>query len=191
MRFRLFGWLFVAMTLLLTSCGDAESEFSKAPCYVVIDNATHQDATLATAMNATSPGIFCIVKKTVKSGGAAYFSFTNNEGQHSDKLYTAIDSRRTLIFGLSNGIIVGFGNLSSPATFYAYDLQCPNCFDPQALPLREHPLTLETNGLARCTLCKREYNLNTGGIVAKGDGGKKLTRYYASTAGPFGVLQVN
>ena len=43
----------------------------------------------------------------------------------------------------------------------------------------------------RIKAVKREYNLNNGGVIAKGDGGKKLTRYRCATSGPFGVLQVN
>ena len=33
--------------------------------------------------------------------------------------------------------------------------------------------------------------MNNGGNIVKGDGGNKLTRYRASTTGPYGVLSVN
>ena len=103
----------------------------------------------------------------------------------------ALDSRRTLILGYNNGIIVGFGTLNNPATFYAFDRECPNCFDSQAIPIRSHPLSVGTNGMATCPTCKRQYNLNNDGFVAAGDNGKRLTRYMARTTGPFGVLSVN
>ena len=37
---------------------------------------------------------------------------------------------RTCALGIYNKtvIIVGYGNLSSPAVFYCYDSQCPNCY---------------------------------------------------------------
>ncbi len=188
MRSALF--LLAVASTLLTGCGDAQNEFSSAPCYVQVDNSKHQDATLASAMNPSSPGVFCIVSRQSKAG-ATYFAFSNNVGQSSTSIYNAIDKRLTLVFGLNNGVIVGYGNLSSPAVFYAYDVECPNCFNPQALPVKSRPLKLSSNGIATCAVCKREYNLNNGGVIAKGDGGKKLTRYRCATSGPFGVLQVN
>lgn len=188
MRRALF--LLAVASTLLTGCGDAQNEFSSAPCYVQVDNSKHQDATLASAMNPSSPGVFCIVSRQSKAG-ATYFAFSNNVGQSSTSIYNAIDKRLTLVFGLNNGVIVGYGNLSSPAVFYAYDVECPNCFNPQALPVKSRPLKLSSNGIATCAVCKREYNLNNGGVIAKGDGGKKITRYRCATSGPFGVLQVN
>ena len=88
-------------------------------------------------------------------------------------------------------MIVGFGNLDYPAKFYAYDKECPNCFDPNVLPVRSKPLTMSSNGLATCNVCHRQYNMNSDGIVVAGDSGKKMTRYRASTTGPFGILAVN
>ena len=76
-------------------------------------------------------------------------------------------------------------------TFYAYDLECPNCFDPNYIPVRSKPLSISVNGLATCNLCKRQYDMNNGGIVSKGEGGKKMTRYRAATTGPLGVMSVN
>ena len=102
-----------------------------------------------------------------------------------------IDARRTLILGYNNGIIVGYGSLNVPPIFYAYDRECPNCFDPNALPVKSKPLSVSTNGLATCKVCKRQYDLNNDGFVSSGDNGKRLTRYRANTTGPFGVLSVN
>ena len=141
-------------------------------------------------MNVNSPGIFCLIKSEVQAG-ATYFAFTNNAGQSSRSIINAIDQRRTNIIGYNNGVIVGFGTLDYPAVFYAYDKECPNCFDPNALPVRSKPLTMSSNGLATCNVCHRQYNMNSDGIVVAGDSGKKMTRYRASTTGPFGILAVN
>ena len=95
---------------------------------------------------------------------------------------------------MSNGIIVGYGNLSTGAsgayTFYAYDAQCPNCFDYNAIPVKSYPLTMNTAGIATCAKCKRQYNMNTGGNCVN-DSGKGLTTYRSSTTGAFGYLVVN
>ena len=183
-------WLFVAVALIVAACGDTTNEYTIGNCFLVIDNSTHQDATLAGCMNPNAPGTFCIIK-TVFRSGANYFEFTDNAGVTSSKIFNAIDSRRSQILGYNNGVIVGYSALNTPATFYAFDLECPNCFDPQALPVRSKPLSLTTNGLAVCAVCHRQYSLNNDGFIASGDQGKKLTRYRATTTGPFGVLSVH
>ncbi len=183
--------LLLSPLLLLLSCGDAENEYTIGACYLAFDNSQHNDAILASAMNVNSPGIFCLIKSEVQAGGATYFAFTNNAGQSSRSIINGIDQRRTNIIGYNNGVIVGFGTLDSPTVFYAYDKECPNCFDPNALPVRSKPLTMSSNGLATCKVCHRQYNMNSDGIVVAGDSGKKMTRYRASTTGPFGILAVN
>ena len=50
--------LLLCMVLLSVSCGNIENEFSTIPCYLIIDNNLHKDATLASAMTAASPGVF-------------------------------------------------------------------------------------------------------------------------------------
>lgn len=173
----------------LSACSNALNEYSRRPCYVVIDNTTRVDATLASAMNALSPGIFCIIQKEVK-GGASYYHCSNNQGLSSDILWTAIDQRKTIIIGENNGIIIGFGNLDFPAIFYAYDLECPNCFDPDGIPVKSRPLKMDEKGHATCNVCKRIYDMNNRGYIIQGDQGNPLTRYPASTTGPYGVLAV-
>ncbi len=179
-----------ACGVLLTACGDSTNEFTLGACYFVIDNSTHQDPTLATSLNATVPGVFCTITKRLENGVNKFF-FTNNFGQSSSSPLDALDTRRTLILGYNNGVIVGFGTLDSPAVLYAYDRECPNCFNPQAIPVRSHPLSVSSSGMATCATCKRQYNLNNNGFVVSGDNGERLTRYRAQTTGPFGVLSVN
>ncbi len=180
----------LAMALAATSCGETEDEYTIGTCLLVFDNSTHQDATLASAMNPNAPGTFCIVSTSMRNG-ATYFDFTNSAGQNSSRIQNAIDQRRKSIIGYNNGIIVGFGALSNPATFYAFDRECPNCFDPNAIPMKSRPLTMSSSGIASCATCQRQYDLNNNGFIANGEQGKRLTRYHASTTGPFGVLAVN
>lgn len=141
-------------------------------------------------MNIMAPGTFCTITKTMR-GGAQCFDFTNSAGQTSSKNLNAIDTKRTLILGYNDGIIVGFGTLNNPAIFYAFDRECPNCFNPNDIPIRSKPLSVSTNGQASCAVCHRQYDLNNDGFISSGDSGKRLTRYRAATTGPFGVLSVN
>jgi len=182
---------FLLASTLLLACGNMENEYSSSHCYFVFDNSVHQDAVLASSCNAASPGIFCIATKRTGAGGATYFDFTSSSGTTSSQLANAVDLRRTSILGYNGGLIIGFGNLSYPYTLYVYDRECPNCFDPDAIPVRSKPLSISGSGMAKCGVCGRKYDMNNGGIVSDGDAGNKLTRYRGSTTGPYGVLTVN
>ena len=173
------------MSIIIGSCTD-NFTFSEYPCYLVIDNSIHQDPTLASAMSPTSPGVFCqISADEVKH----QYQLTNNYGQSSVTAYTAVDLRLTRDVGMNNAIIVGYGTLTG--LFYAYDRECPNCFSPNALPLKSYPISINTVGVGTCGKCGRKYDLNGGGFIIEGDKGNKLTRYRCSTTGPYGILNVN
>lgn len=182
----------LATVLLAVSCGnDIEFTYSDYHCNLTIDNGTHQDATLASAMSELSPGVFCTVR-TVYKNGANFYTFDNNQGLSSEKRFTAIDIRleNHRRVGQNQGLVIGFGNVGSPVSFHAYDLQCPNCFNPNAYPVLSHELSVSQTGIATCRNCKRSYNMNTGGNIVGGDKGKQLISYRAATNGPFGILQV-
>lgn len=179
----------ILISFILGACANATDEYCRRPCYVVIDNSKHLDATLATALNPMSPGIFCMIQKTQKSG-ADYYHCNNNQGLSSDIKWNAIDQKITSIVGMNNGIIVGFGNLDYPAIFYAYDRECPNCFNPDAIPVKSKPLTMNEKGHATCNVCKRVYDLNNRGFIISGETGVPLERYPATTSGPYGTLAV-
>lgn len=189
----LWSKIALALPLLFTvACSGDDYTYSSYHCNLVIDNATHLDATLASAMNMMSPGVFC--KITYNNSKKAYV-FTNNQGQSSSTPLTASEIERlgrTSRVGLNNGLIVGYGNLSTSKdggyVFYAFDAECPNCFDFNAIPLRSYPLTMTTAGIAECANCKRQYNMNTGGYCITG---KKLTTYRAASSGASGSLMVN
>ncbi|WP_062434302.1 hypothetical protein [Prevotella sp. DNF00663] len=184
-KFRLTSLL--AIMLLFTTACNTNHEYSRYPCYVVIDNSVHQDPVLAQAMTPYA-GVF--VTLTVTShGGAQYFRFVSNQNTFHESIFNAIDSRRSFQLGMNGALIVGFGN-STDATFYAYDRECPNCFNPDAIPVRSKPLAVASNGIATCPVCHRSYDLNNGGFIVSGDSGDKLIRYPASSTGALGVLSV-
>ena len=178
----------------ILSCGDSEFEYDSSPCYLVFDNSVHQDPTLASALTLYS-GTFATITTSQKSG-ARYFVFENNQGNRSESIFNAVDERRSLVLGKNGGLIVGYGN-SVDAILYAYDRECPNCFVPDAIPMRSKPLTIGQDGMATCAVCKRRYDMNNGGncVYAENDGDAKgakgMTRYRGSTTGPFGRLAVS
>ena len=183
------------VVVLLSSCGDSVNyEYSSHRNFFTFHNETHQNPILASAMNPLSPGVYCIIRCSFVNGRHS-FSFENNQGQKSDApvWFNGIDLRLESWkhVGMNNGLIVGYGNLDNPSPFFAYDLQCPNCFDANVLPQRSCELKMSSDGIAACSSCRRKYNLNTGGNVVAGESGKKLTRYRASSTGPYGVLGVN
>ena len=186
--FTISTFILSLLTMMFSSCGEAEFEYSSAPCYLIIDNSLHQDATLASALTQYS-GTYVIITIITKSG-ARYFSFTNNVGKHTESIFNAYDERRSLILGYNGGLIVGYGN-SIDGILYAFDRECPNCFDPNMLPLKSRPLSVSENGIATCSYCKRQYNLNIGGFICKGDKGKKMTKYNCPPTKPYGILSVN
>lgn len=176
----------LACTVALLAACSAESEYTTYPCRFIFNTEQHaHSAALTSATQQLSPGVFCKVSMVV-SGGASYFRFATNQSLTDDVPYTAIETRSTPELGMNNGIILGYGNLSSPATFYGYDAQCPNCFSPNEVPVRNRPLSMTTDGRAVCANCKREYDMNNGGVISKGatsSADKKLTRYHAYVNG--------
>lgn len=175
--------------MLFSSCSDSEYEYSSYPCYFVFNNTASRSPQLSTATNPSSPGIFCHIWVSGK-----YFIFeTNTDLGNPDRVaFTAIDDQTSLNLGVYNesGIIVGYGNLNNPATFYAYDNLCPNCYKESNLPRYGYRLTMDTAGKAKCSNCNRQYDMNNGGIISNGSGGDKLIRYRSNTTGPQGILSV-
>ena len=190
MKNKAFRAAVIVVLLALMGCSGGHFKYSSFHPNFTIDNARHLDQTLNSAMNPTAKGVFCMITFRV-SAGAKYFVFTNNQGLSTQKIFNAVDERlqSQTHLGQNGGLIVGYGNLSEPAEFYAYDAECPNCFDPSAIPVRSYRLTMDANGLAHCSHCNRQYNMNTGGNVTNNTG-RGLTAYRATTTGPNGILHV-
>ena len=174
----------------LAACSGADDLFCRYPCRFVFNTNTHAHSAALMAA-ATGRGVFCTVTLTQHSG-ASYYAFSNNMGTSDEVIFTGEDQRTTVLLGLNGRIIVGYGNLDDPAVCYAYDGECPNCFSPDAIPVRSYPLSVTSAGMAVCATCRRQFNLNTGGNVVQGDNGRKLNRYrtggYAAATGVMSVL---
>ena len=174
--------------VLLSSCS-AEQEFTTWPCRFVYDNSIHLDQTLATATNPDITATFCKITERVQ-GGTKYLVFENNQGLSSEQRETAEEQQRNLRLGLNGGIIVGFSHFSG---FAAYDIQCPNCVRKENN--RSNPnyrVIMDSKGIATCSKCKKQYDMNSGGLILNGEKDDKgLERYRnAHTAGPQGTTTV-
>ena len=177
---------------LLTSCS-ADDEYSSMRLAFYFDNSKHQNATLASAMNSASPGVFCLISYNAQK---KVFTCTSNNGQSTPSSIYADEQQQgmTSRIGMNNGIIVGYSNQnleSGNYQFYAFDAQCPNCFDYNAIPMKSYPLTLNSDGTATCANCKRKYNMNYGGLLCVNNTGNNMTKYRCSTTGALGYLVIN
>jgi hypothetical protein len=193
MRLLAVGCLFLSVVCLLTSC-KADDEYSKHPCRFLYDNMIHNDATLASAMDAHSRGVFCMISENTRAG-VRYLVFENSAGMTSQQVETAQEVEAKFILGLNNGIIVGFQTLNTDGGsggFVAYDVQCPNCVNRGHNTVNpSYRITMENSGIATCGKCGKKYDMNNGGIVLNGEEGDSgLDKYVASTTGPFGVVSV-
>ena len=177
---------FYLFTFLLLAC-QAEGEYSTWPCRFGYDNAIHQDATLATAMNVASRGVYC---RIYESG--SFYVFENNQNMKSQKPKTEQERLANQVLGLNNGIIVGFQtfNQTPNGGFVAYDVQCPNCVRKENNYLNpKFAVSMGSDGIATCGKCGKKYDLNNGGIIQNGqEGDVGLEKYLATTTGPYGYL---
>ena len=78
--------------ILFSSCDDADFKYSNFHCNFMLNNFQHQDATLATAMNSFSKGVFCRITYQMKSG-AKYYVFENTLGDRTEKIFNAEDEQ--------------------------------------------------------------------------------------------------
>jgi len=180
--------------LLLVSCSKEDTEYSVWPCRFGYDNLVHQNAELASAMNASSRGVFCLITESTQKG-KKYLNFETNDGVKSDpEPETAEEVAAKFILGINNGIIVGFQTLNTEPNggFVAYDVQCPNCVRNENNTINpNYRVTMDSKGIATCSHCGKTYDLNNGGIItnaAEGDTG--LEKYVAFTTDPYGYISV-
>ena len=90
--------------LLLTSC-EADQEYSAWPCRFSYNNLIHQDATLATALDKNSRGVFCMITESTRAG-AKYLNFQNSDGLSTSKVESEEEVQARFVLGLNNGGIV-------------------------------------------------------------------------------------
>ena len=189
-----YCWLLALSCWLLAACS-ADEEYSTHPCRFSYNNMIHNDATLASAMDAYSRGVFCLISETTRAG-VRYLLFENSAGIKSEPVMeTAEEVEAKFILGLNNGIIVGFQTLNTDGPyggFVGYDVQCPNCVRRENNTVNpNYRVTMESSGVATCSKCGKKYDMNNGGIVQNGEEGDTgLDKYVASTTGPFGLVSV-
>ena len=181
--------LLLSLLLGIMACGDIQNEFTSKRCFVLFDNMIHSNAVLAGAMTPNS-GIYVRITLTFKDG-ARCFLFENNQKQSSISKLNAKDEKRPQVVGQNDCIIVGYSMLETPAVFYAFDAECPNCYMSDQMDFRSYRLQMSSSHIATCNTCKRKYDLGNGGMIIEGENGNKLIRYRAATTGPYGVLSVN
>lgn len=169
------------LTLLLCACADeAESYYANVRAFFRFGNVITTPQLLTAVSN---PGQFCTI---TFAGG--YYHFTGPDGSSTPYAATAVDNygRPEYI----SGFIVGtpaVPDLSGNFTLSAFDLVCPNCYTENAL---QRALSFSGTTAMYCNRCRRTYDLNNGGIVSGGDGGRALFRYRVSYASEQGMLLI-
>ena len=117
-------------------------------------------------------GYFLSVRPTATKDG---YRVKLPNGSEQEYPYTEVQNR-VFQFGLA-GIIIGrpyFGD----GEVYAYDLGCPQCDKPSAR------LSISADGIATCTKCKNQYDLNNSGVAQTSDS-RPLYRYRTTLNGNF------
>ena len=167
--------LLIAMLPFIACEKDIQNTYSDYPAYFVC-NTVSTIPQLNAAMN--SLGVFCTIRND-----RGRFLFTDETNKTTPINATAISSNATIYMGIA-GFIVGLPNLpelgTDVSTPICYDLACPNCYSDYNVA---RSLKLKEGGKVHCVSCDREYNLNSQGQVAKGNGGISLFRYRINYSG--------
>ena len=162
----------VFVFVVLSSCGDGivSNKYCSLPAKFTF-TPVNSISQLYTSLN--SPGEWCTV--TIDASGNKFLF--RNLSSTGEANRTALDGYTSFYMGLS-GFIVGLPNIpelgSDLPVITCYDLACSNCYADYSVARR---LTLQEGGLARCSSCKRIYDLNNTGIVSSGSAGQPLYRY--------------
>lgn len=177
----------LAVVCFLAACGKADSRFSTY-------EARFSYAPVSAVPNlyraCTSMGEFCSI--TYPPGNRFVIKSPSTPSAPDYIVRTAIQGYQGFILGLGGGLVIGLPNmpemLEAESRVVCYDLCCPNCYRDFHI-LKQ--LELNTSGLALCNSCKRSYDLNNQGIVARGEAGRSLFRYYVHYAAATQSLTVN
>lgn len=166
--------LFLFVLLALSSCKKDEETYARKPARLTIDNVL-QAPVLQTACISNEQ--FCFIN-TDNTGQK--FVFTNAEGKTSYINLTALTGYSGFYLGIS-GLIVGLPSIPEMGKdvpmVVCFDRACSNCYENSHIA---KPLEFQSQSYVYCKTCKRTYDLNSVGIVSKGDGGRSLYRYRVS-----------
>ncbi len=170
------------LTLLsLASCQKAEEEYTTHECHFNFNCTYHNTSRLLDAVNSNET--FAIVS-TKPLSQKTYSVVTSIYGTDDteDHITTDLETQQRHVLGLSNGLIIGKSIMDQ--TLYAFDRQCPNCFE--ATNMTNAPLVWAGSGsMVKCNRCSRTYNLSNRGVVASGEAGKSLMRYRINYDGTY------
>lgn len=173
------------MLLPFVSCQKAENEYTTHQCYFTFNCSYHNTSRLLNAVNSYEQ--FAIVT-TKPLSGKTYTVVTSIYGtaDTEDNITTDLETQRSHILGLSNGLIIGKSSMDQK--LYAFDRQCRNCFD--STNMTNAPLQWAgNNSTVKCDKCGRKYNLSNGGIVSEGEGGNSLFKYRITYDGTYIMVQ--
>ncbi len=171
--------------LSMDSCQKAEDEYTTHQCYFSFNSSYHNASRLISVVN--SYETYAIVTTRTLTGKTyavvtSIFGTDNTE----DNITTDLETQRTHILGLSNGLIIGKSSMDQ--TLYAFDRQCPNCF--ASTNMTNAPLQWSDNNYTvKCNRCGRKYSLANRGIVSEGTPGESLLRYRISYDGTYIYVQ--
>lgn len=180
-------FLATATACILSSCQKADNRFSPYDARFSYSPVT---AVPNLYRACTSMGEFCSI--TFPTGNRYVIHSPSTPSSPDYIMRTAIQGYQGFILGLGGGLIVGLPNipemLEQESRVTCYDLCCPNCYQDFNI-LKQ--LTLRTDGTAQCTSCNRSYDLNSQGIVARGEAGRSLFRYYVHYNSTSQTLSIN
>lgn len=166
----------VACAALLCACGGSDSyttysRYKASFTYYTVMTTTPLKNAL------TSPGEYCTITLTANR---KLIFVSPTLSQQVDVTASAIYQSFTCVAGF----IAGMSNMPEVGAdtqgLVAYDLVCSNCYHDDAI---QRVLTLQEGGKAYCSRCKRQYDLNSRGIVSSGDKGRPLERYHIAYDG--------
>lgn len=164
----------LAAVIALASCGKADNRFSSYDARFSYSPVT---AVPNLYRACTSMGEFCSI--TYPPGNRYVIKSPSMPSAPDYIVRTAIQGYQEFILGLGGGLIIGLPNmpemLEQESHVTCYDMCCPNCYK-SFNTLKQ--LELRTDGTALCQSCNRTYDLNNQGIIARGDAGRSLFRYY-------------
>lgn len=169
---RLFRYGLTALTaVLLAACSDETDSLYSSQRAFFRYSAVSTTPQLYTALH--NPGMFCSV-----SFPTGRYVFTDADGHTFTYTPTAVDNytRPECVAGFIIGT-PALPDASGGFPLTAYDLVCRNCDHDHAI---RRALVFASATTMRCGRCGRTYDLNNGGIVCNGPGGKTLYRYRIS-----------
>lgn len=176
-----------AIAGILSSCEKADNRYSTYRAYFKY-NPVSAKPTLFRAC--ISLGEFCSITHPPGQNYVVKSPSTPTSADYIQR--TAIQGYQGFALGIGGGLIVGMPvvpeMLEQESRIVCYDLCCSNCYQNYHI-LKQ--MVLQVGGIVSCSSCHRSYDLNNQGIIANGDAGRSLFRYYVDYYSPTQTLTVS